>query len=113
MLFAKTNVEISTKNIINLNAGDRVHLNSDRVFLGTVNNQLPTENIVLGGKLHDLLLNLMDTLHEFGTGIASAIGSPEGTPATDIIAAARGLCTSIDRIEKDLEGILSQQNFTS
>ena len=113
MLFAKTNVEISTKNIINLNAGDRVHLNSDRVFLGTVNNQLPTENIVLGGKLHDLLLNLMDTLHEFGTGIASAIGSPEGTPATDIIAAARGLCTSIDRIEMDLEGILSQQNFTS
>ena len=113
MLFAKTNVEISTKNIINLNAGDRVHLNSDRVFLGTVNNQLPTENIVLGGKLHDLLLNLMDTLHEFGTGIASAIGSPEGTPATDIIAAARGLCTSIDRIEKDLEGILSQQNFTA
>ena len=113
MLFAKTNVEISTKNNINLNAGDRVHLNSDRVFLGTVNNQLPTENIVLGGKLHDLLLNLMDTLHEFGTGIASAIGSPEGTPATDIIAAARGLCTSIDRIEKDLEGILSQQNFTA
>ena len=113
MLFAKTNVEISTKNIINLNADDRVHLNGGRVFLGTVNDQLPTENIVLGGKLHDLLLNLMDSLHEFGTGIASAIGSPEGTPATDIIAAARGLCTSIDRIEKDLEGILSQQNFTA
>ena len=113
MLFAKTNIEISTKNIINLNADDRVHLNGGRVFLGTVNNQLPTENIVLGGKLHDLLLNLMDSLHEFGTGIASAIGSPEGTPATDIIAAARGLCTSIDRIEKDLEGILSQQNFTA
>ena len=113
MLFAKTNVEISTKNIINLNADDRVHLNGGRVFLGTVSGQLPTENIVLGGKLHDLLLNLMDTLHEFGTGIASAIGSPEGTPATDIIAAARGLCTSIDKIEKDLEGILSQQNFTA
>ena len=113
MLFAKTNVEISTKNIINLNADDRVHLNGGRVFLGTVNNQLPTENIVLGGKLHDLLLNLMDSLHEFGAGIASAISSPEGTPATDIIAAARGLCTSIDRIEKDLEGILSQQNFTA
>ena len=113
MIFAKTNVEISTKNIINLNADDRVHLNGGRVFLGTVSGQLPTENIVLGGKLHDLLLNLMDSLHEFGTGIASAIGSPEGTPATDIIAAARGLCTSIDKIEKDLEGILSQQNFTA
>ena len=113
MLFAKTNVEISTKNIINLNADDRVHLNGGRVFLGTVNNQLPTENIVLGGKLYDLLLNLMDSLHEFGTGLSSVVGSPEGTPATDIITAARGLCTSINKIEKDLEGILSQQNFTA
>jgi hypothetical protein len=113
MLFAKTNVEISTKNTINLNADDRVHLNGGRVFLGTVNNQLPTENIVLGGKLHDLLLNLMDVLHEFGTNLSSVVGSPEGAPATDIITAARGLCTSVDKIEKDLEGILSQQNFTA
>ena len=113
MIFAKTNVEISTKNIINLNAGDRVHLNGGRVFLGTVNNQLPTENIVLGGKLHDLLLNLMDALHEFGTGLSSVVGSPEGTPAADIISAARGLCTSINTLENNLEGILSQQNFTA
>jgi hypothetical protein len=113
MIFAKTNVEISTKNIINLNAGDRVHLNSNRVFLGTINDQLPTENIVLGGKLHDLLLNLMDALHEFGTGLSSVVGSPEGAPAADIISAARGLCNSIDRLENNLEGILSQQNYTA
>jgi hypothetical protein len=113
MIFAKTNVEINTKNIINLNAGDRVHLNGGRIFLGTLNNQLPTENIVLGGKLHDLLLDLMDTIHQFGTDIASAIGSPEGTPATDIISAANSLCNSINNIEKNLEGILSQQNFTA
>lgn len=113
MIFAKTNVEINTKNIINLNAGDRVHLNSNKVFLGTVNDQLPTENIVLGGKLHDLLLNLMDTLHKFGTDLSSIVGSPEGAPATDIIAAANSLCNSINTIEKNLEGILSQQNYTA
>jgi hypothetical protein len=113
MIFAKTNVEISTKNIINLNADDRVHLNGGRVFLGTVSGQLPTENIVLGGKLHDLLLNLMDTLHEFGTGLSSVVGSPEGAPAADIISAARSLCNSIDRLENNLEGILSQQNYTA
>jgi hypothetical protein len=113
MLFAKTNVEISTKNVINLNADDRVHLNGGRVFLGTVNDQLPTENIVLGGKLHDLLLNLMDVLHEFGTNLSSVVGSPEGAPATDIISAANNLCNSINTIEKNLEGILSQQNFTA
>jgi hypothetical protein len=113
MIFAKTNIEINTKNIINLNAGDRVHLNSNKVFLGTINDQLPTENIVLGGKLHDLLLNLMDTLHKFGTDLSSIVGSPEGAPATDIIAAANSLCNSINTIEKNLEGILSQQNYTA
>jgi hypothetical protein len=113
MIFAKTNVEISTKNIINLNADDRVHLNGGQVFLGTVSGQLPTEPLVLGDKLHFLLLNLMDVLHEFGTNLSSVVGSPEGAPAADIISAARGLCTSVDKIEKDLEGILSQQNFTA
>jgi hypothetical protein len=113
MIFAKTNIEISTKNIINLNADDRVHLNGGQVFLGTVSGQLPTEPLVLGDKLHFLLLKLMDVLHEFGTGLSSVVGSPEGAPASDIIDAARGLCTSIDKIEKDLEGILSQQNFTA
>jgi hypothetical protein len=55
----------------------------------------------------------MDVLHEFGTNLSSVVGSPEGAPAVDIISAARGLCTSVDKIEKDLEGILSQQNFTA
>jgi hypothetical protein len=55
----------------------------------------------------------MDALHEFGTGLSSVVGSPEGAPAADIISAARGLCTSIDRLENNLEGILSQQNFTA
>ena len=113
MLFAKTNIELNTKNIINLNADERVHLNSNTVFLGTVNNQLPTEPLVLGDKLHTLLLNLMDSLHEFGTELSSVVGSPEGAPATDIISAARGLCNSINTLENNLEGILSQQNFTA
>ena len=34
MIFATTNVEINTKNVINLNADTRVHLNSNSVFLG-------------------------------------------------------------------------------
>jgi hypothetical protein len=74
---------------------------------------LPTEPLVLGDKLHFLLLNLMDVLHEFGTNLSSVVGSPEGAPAADIITAARSLCTSIDKIENNLEGILSQQNFTA
>jgi hypothetical protein len=113
MLFAKTNIELNTKNIINLNADERVHLNSNTVFLGTVNNSLPTEPLVLGDKLNTLLENLLDSLYNFGTSLSTVVGSPEGAPAMDINSAAESLLNDIDRINNNLEGILSQQNFTA
>ena len=113
MLFAKTNIELNTNNIINLNANERVHLNSNTVFLGTVNNQLPTEPLVLGDKLNTLLENLLDSLYSFGASLSTVIGSPEGAPAMDINSAAESLLNDIDRINDNLEGILSQQNFTA
>jgi len=113
MIFAKTNIELNTKNIINLNADERVHLNSGTVFLGTVNNALPTEPLVLGDKLNTLLENLLDSLYNFGASLSTVVGSPEGAPAMDINMAAEGLLNDIDRINNNLEGILSQQNFTA
>ena len=113
MIFAKTNIELNTKNIINLNANERVHLNSNTVFLGTVNNQLPTEPLVLGDKLNTLLENLLDSLYSFGISLSTVVGSPEGVPALDITSAAGSLLNDIDRINNNLEGILSQRNFTS
>ncbi len=113
MIFAKSNIELNTKNIINLNANERVHLNSNTVFLGTVNNSLPTEPLVLGDKLNTLLENLLDSLYNFGNALSSVVGSPEGAPAIDINMAAEGLLNDIDRINNNLEGILSQQNFTA
>ena len=106
-------VEISTKNIINLNANERIHLNGGTVFLGTVNNQLPSEPLVLGNKTYDLLLDLLGGLYEFGTSLSTVIGSPEGAPAIDINTAAEGLLNTLDRATDRLEGILSQQNFTA
>ena len=113
MIFAKSNIELNTKNIINLNADERVHLNSKEIFLGTVNNQLPTEPLVLGDKLNTLLENLLDSLYNFGTSLSTVVGSPEGAPALDITSAAGSLLNDIDRINNNLEGILSQRNFTS
>ena len=113
MLFAKTNIELNTNNIINLNANERVHLNSNAVFLGTVNNQLPTEPLVLGDKLNTVLENLLDSLYSFGASLSTVVGSPEGAPAMDINSAAESLLNDIDRINDNLEGILSQQNFTA
>jgi len=113
MIFAKTNIELNTKNIINLNADERVHLSSNTIFLGTVNNQLPTEPLVLGDKLNTILENLLDSLYSFGASLSTVVGSPEGAPAMDINAAAESLLNDIDRINNNLEGILSQQNFTA
>jgi hypothetical protein len=113
MIFAKSNIELNTKNIINLNANERVHLNSNTVFLGTVNNQLPTEPLVLGDKLNTLLEKLLDSLYTFGISLSTVVGSPEGAPAMDINSAAEGLLNDIDKINNDLKGILSQQNFTA
>jgi hypothetical protein len=113
MIFAKSNIELNTKNIINLNADERVHLNSNTVFLGTVNNSLPTEPLVLGDKLNTLLENLLDSLYSFGTSLSTVVGSPEGAPAMDINSAAESLLNDIDSINNNLEGILSQQNFTA
>ena len=113
MIFAKTNIELNTKNIINLNADERVHLSSNTIFLGTVNNQLPTEPLVLGDKLNTVLENLLDSLYSFGASLSTVVGSPEGAPAMDINAAAESLLNDIDRINNNLEGILSQQNFTA
>lgn len=113
MLFAKTNIELNTKNIINLNADERVHLNSNTVFLGTVNNQLPTEPLVLGNKMYDLLENLLDGLYSFAIQLSTVVGSPEGAPAMDINVAAEGLLNDLDRINNNIEGILSQRNFTA
>ena len=113
MIFAKSNIELNTKNIINLNADERVHLNSNTVFLGTINNSLPTEPLVLGDKLNTLLETLLDSLYSFGCALSSVVGSPEGAPAMDINVAAEGLLNDIDRINDNLEGILSQQNFTA
>lgn len=113
MIFAKTNIELNTKNIINLNADERIHLNSNTVFLGTINNSLPTEPLLLGNKTVDLLENLLDSLYNFGTVLSSVVGVPEGAPAIDINTAAEGLLNDIDRINDNLEGILSQQNFTA
>jgi hypothetical protein len=113
MIFAKTNVEINTRNIINLNADERIHLNSDRVFLGTISGQLPTEPILLGNKTLIVLETLLDGLYSFGTSLATVVGSPEGAPAADINTAAEDLLNSIDRINSNLEEILSQRNFTA
>jgi hypothetical protein len=112
MIFAKTNVEINTKNIINLNADERIHLNSNNIILGPYNINTPAQPLLLGDNTYELLESLLDSLYNLGLSLSTVIGSPEGAPAVDINNAAGSLLNDLDRINDKLGGILSQQNFT-
>jgi len=112
MLFAKTNIELNTKNIINLNADERIHLNSKTVFLGPYDATHIPQPLLLGNNTVTLLSNVISSLYDLGCSLSSVVGSPEGSPALDINAAGDNLMNSLERIIGDLNNILSKQNFT-
>jgi len=112
MIFAKTNIEINTKNVINLNADERVHLNSKAIFLGPFNANNTPQPLLLGNNTYVLLFDLLDGLYSFGTALSTVVGSPEGAPAIDINTAAEDLLNTLDKATDQLDKILSRQNFT-
>jgi hypothetical protein len=112
MLFAKTNIELNTKNIINLNADERIHLNSKAVFLGPYDATHIPQPLLLGNNTVTLLSNVISSLYDLGCSLSSVVGSPEGSPALDINAAGDNLMNSLEKIIGDLNNILSKQNFT-
>ena len=103
---------ICDKNVINLNADERVHLNSNNIFLGPYDANKPAQPLLLGDNTYELLESLLDSLYNLGLSLSTVIGSPEGAPAVDINNAAGSLLNDLDRINDKLGGILSQQNFT-
>jgi hypothetical protein len=86
LIFSKSNIELSTDNVINLNAGEIIHLNIDnknsnaKILLGTdKNGAIPSEPVLLGNKTHDLLLEMLNTLTTLAGFLSSAtVPSPEG-----------------------------------
>jgi hypothetical protein len=114
MIFAKTNIELNTNNVINLNAGERTHLNSPKNFIGTSSDgTLPTEPLLLGNKTIELLSDLMLALGKFGSETSSAVTPPSGSPLVDINKAGVKLASSVKNLMGKLEKIKSQQNYTS
>ena len=66
LLFARGNIELSTDNIVNINAGRVAHINSPSIALGTkADGTYPTEPLVLGGQMSyafDLLIGALENL---------------------------------------------------
>jgi len=114
MIFATTNVEINTNNIINLNAGRHTHINSPAINLGTnKDGSLPTEPLLLGGKTHDLLLNLFTALQNVAYYLSSVTAPSEGSPIPTLNDAGEQLFNDIQGLIDDLDTIQSTQNFTA
>ena len=112
MIFAKTNIEINTKNIINLNADERIHLNSNTVFLGPYTNIAP-QPVLLGYETIRLFQHLQETLTRLASYLSSAVSTPEGAPILGLTSAGRDLMGDMKRVCDLLEKIPSQKVFTS
>jgi hypothetical protein len=113
MIFATTNVEINTKNVINLNADTRVHLNSNSVFLGPYNSNNIPQPVLLGNETVNLFIFLQQTLTKLASYLSSTVGVPEGSPMLNINSAGKELIRDTQKLCDLIEKIPSQKVFTS
>ena len=127
MIFAKSNIELSTTDIINLNAGEYIHLNvkeenpiqssplnlKPKIFLGTsFGNGLPSEPLLLGNQTKKYLLDLLKVLDIFAIKLTAAASTPQGSPLADIQAAASELNTNLSRFYINIEKLSSKSTYT-
>ncbi|HEX5187105.1 MAG TPA: hypothetical protein VFV86_09470 [Nitrososphaeraceae archaeon] len=113
LIFAKSNIELYTKNVINLNGDERVVIDSPRIFLGLdKNKELPTEPVLLGNKTVLLLNDLIKELTIFCNKLSQAKSTPQGTPILEITTAASAMATKLNKISRDLSKITSKNTYT-
>jgi len=115
LLFAKTNLELNTDNIINLNAGQYIHLNTGKILLGTKSdNTVPDEPVLLGGQTHDLLLEVCNTLQRLAGYLASAtaVSSDGALPIPAVNDGGTQLFNDVTNLIDKLGTIQSDKVFT-
>jgi hypothetical protein len=116
LLFAKTNLELNTDNIINLNAGQYIHLNTGKILLGTKSdNTVPDEPVLLGGQTHDLLLEVCNTLQRLAGYLASAVtvSSDGALPIPAVNDGGTQLFNDVTNLIDKLGTIQSNKVFTT
>ena len=112
---AKKAFELNTDNIININAGRVAHINSPSIALGTKSDgTYPTEPVLLGGKTHDFLLDLLNSLTSLASYLSSAtVPTTEGAICvTDCNAAGEQLLADVGNLIDKLDTITSEKVYT-
>jgi murein DD-endopeptidase MepM/ murein hydrolase activator NlpD len=113
MLFAKTNVEINTKNVINLNADTRVHLNTDSIFLGPYDPNALPQPVLLGKETIILFEKLLGSLTSLADYLSKSVGVSEGTPMLNLVNAGTELFNNLEKAYDLLENIPSKRIFVA
>jgi hypothetical protein len=121
LLYAKSNIELSTDNNVLINAGETIHLhinekNPDtRILLGTgPNGEIPFEPVLLGGQTHDLLLDMCNVLTTLA-GFLSSVVVPTtegGILVTGCNGAGEQLLSDVYNIIERLSKIQSTKVYT-
>jgi hypothetical protein len=109
LLFAQNNIELYTKNTINLDADGKMVINSPTILLGLNGSKIPEEPVLLGNETVKLLNTLLTSLSTFSTICSSALNGSKGSPMTQLNTAARGLKESVDNLIPKLIDIKSQK----
>jgi hypothetical protein len=113
MIFAKTNVEISTNNIINLNANLHTHINSPTIFLGTLpNGENPSEPVLLGDKTKQILFDITSALMDVANLLRQTVAPVSGGPIPHVVSAGTMLSTRLQIIQEKLNDITSDNVYT-
>lgn len=111
LIFSKRNIELNTDNILNINAGEVTNINSPKIMLGLYENgEYPDEPALLGGKTHDLMLMLLESLSNLASSLSeTSVTTSEGTfPILQCNSAGEKLSNNIEKMIEVLGTITSE-----
>jgi len=119
LLFAKTNIELNTDNIINLNAGRYIHLHIDhknpdsKILLGTqTDGTVPIEPVLLGGQTQIVFEQILTSLTNLAYFLSTAVTTAEGTPISACVNAGTQLSADISTLCNKIDKIHSNKVYT-
>jgi hypothetical protein len=114
LLFAKTNIELNSDNVININAGRVAHINSPSIALGTNSDgTYPTEPALLGNKTYELFIEICGTLTTLAGFLSTAaVSTNDGAiSVTDCNLAGDQLFNDVSNLLDKLESITSNKVY--